>query len=59
VGEDSFPCATENRAGLQALSLESCEGPGRPDKPTCGHTDKEQALVLFPATSQNKNLVTQ
>lgn len=41
-------CATGNRGADLALSLESCEWPGPPDMPICGHTDKEQALALFP-----------
>jgi hypothetical protein len=44
---------TESRAGLPVLSLEHCEGPVPPEMPTCGHTDKEQELALFPGTSQN------
>jgi hypothetical protein len=40
--------ATESRADHPLLSLEYCVGPVPPGTPTCGHTDKEQVLALFP-----------
>jgi hypothetical protein len=40
--------ATGNRGVDLVLSLVACEWPGPPDTPICGHTDKEQALALFP-----------
>jgi hypothetical protein len=46
-------CATESRAHLPVLTLEHCVVLGPPDRPICGHTDMEQALALFPGTSEN------
>lgn len=43
---------TGSKAARPVLCLDSYEWPDPLDTPTYGHTDKEQALELFPATSQ-------
>jgi len=41
-----------SKAARPVLCLDPYEWHDPLDMPTCGHTDKEQALALFPATSQ-------
>jgi hypothetical protein len=43
---------TGSKAARPVLCLDPYEGSDPLGVPTCGHTDKEQALELFPATSQ-------
>jgi len=41
-----------SKAAHPVLCLDPYKGPDPLDMPTCGHTNKEQALALSPATSQ-------
>jgi hypothetical protein len=41
---------TGTKAARPVSCLDPYEWSDPPDMPTCGHTDKEQALALFPAT---------